>query len=159
MFDEPPLIAVTTPPLVTVAIPVDEETQGLVVAGVALPVNVKLLPTHIAELPVMVGNGLTVTVLVFVHPLPSVKEMVAVPAETPVTMPVLFTVATPVLFEVQLPVPVAELLPVNCVLDPTQIVVFPVIVGSGFIVTVVDARVLPQELVTFNPILKVPEVE
>jgi hypothetical protein len=87
----------------------------------------------------MVGNGLAVTVLVFVHPLPSVKEMVAVPAETPVTRPVLFTVATPVLFEVQLPVPVAELLPVNCVLDPTQIVAVPVIVGRGFIVTDADA--------------------
>jgi hypothetical protein len=41
------------------------DTQGLVVAAVALPVNVKVLPTHIAELPVIVGSGLTVTVTPF----------------------------------------------------------------------------------------------
>jgi hypothetical protein len=59
----PALTAVTTPELVTVATPVVAETQGFVVVAVALPVNVKVLPTHIAELPVIVGSGLTVTVM------------------------------------------------------------------------------------------------
>ena len=61
----PELTAVTTPALVTVAMPVVAETQGLIIAAVALPVKVKELPTHIAELPVIVGSGLTVTVTPF----------------------------------------------------------------------------------------------
>jgi hypothetical protein len=59
----PELTAVTTPALVTVATLVVAETQGFVVAAVALPVKVKVLPTHIAELPVIVGSGFTVTVM------------------------------------------------------------------------------------------------
>jgi hypothetical protein len=61
----PELTAVTRPALVTVATLVVAETQGLVVAAVALPVSVKVLPTHIAELPVIVGSGFTVTVTPF----------------------------------------------------------------------------------------------
>jgi hypothetical protein len=61
----PELTAVTTPEFVIVATLVVAETQGLVVAAVALPVKVKVLPTHIAELPVIVGSGLTVTVTPF----------------------------------------------------------------------------------------------
>lgn len=61
----PALTAVTTPALVIVATLVVAETQGLDVAAVALPVNVKVLPTHIAELPVIVGSALTVTVTPF----------------------------------------------------------------------------------------------
>jgi hypothetical protein len=63
MIEVPELTAVTTPVLFTVATLVVAETQGLEVAAVALPVNVKLLPTHIAALPVIVGSGLTVTVM------------------------------------------------------------------------------------------------
>lgn len=63
MVEVPALTAVTTPVLLIVATPVLAETQGLIVAAVALPVNVKLLPTHIAALPVVVGSGLTVTVM------------------------------------------------------------------------------------------------
>ncbi len=61
----PALTAVTIPVLVTVATLVVAETQGFVVAAVALPVKVRVLPTHIAELPVIVGSGLTVTVTPF----------------------------------------------------------------------------------------------
>jgi hypothetical protein len=80
MIDVPALTAVTTPVLLTVATPVVAETHGLLVAAVALPVNVKLLPTHIAALPVIVGSVLTVIVTDFLHPLPSVNEIVVVPA-------------------------------------------------------------------------------
>ena len=65
MMEVPELTAVTTPALVTVATDVAELVQGLVVAAVALPIKVKELPTHIAELPVIVGSGLTVTVTPF----------------------------------------------------------------------------------------------
>jgi hypothetical protein len=63
MFGVPALTPVTTPLFVTVANPVFDETQGLEVAAVGLPVKVKLLPTHIGELFVIVGSGLTVTVI------------------------------------------------------------------------------------------------
>ena len=43
----------------------------------------------------MVGDVLTVTVSVMLHPLLFVYVITLVPAETPVTRPVLFTVATP----------------------------------------------------------------
>jgi len=65
MMEVPEPTAVNTPALVTVATLVVAETQGLVVAAVALPIKVKELPTHIAELPVIVGSGLTVTVTPF----------------------------------------------------------------------------------------------
>jgi hypothetical protein len=61
MFDEPPLTAVTTPPTVMVAIPVDEETQGLTDAGVALPVKDTLPPAQTGTFPVMVGSAFIVT--------------------------------------------------------------------------------------------------
>ncbi len=63
MIEVPELTAVTTPALVTVATLVVAETQGLEEAAVGLPVKVKLLPTHIGELFVIVGSGLTVTVI------------------------------------------------------------------------------------------------
>jgi hypothetical protein len=80
MIEVPAPTAVTTPVLLIVATPVLAETHGLLVAAVALPVNVKLLPTHIAALPVIVGSGLTVIVTDFLHPLPSVNVIVADPA-------------------------------------------------------------------------------
>jgi hypothetical protein len=68
MIEVPALTAVTTPVLLIVATPVLAETQGLLVAAVALPVSVKLLPTQIAALPVIVGSGLTVTVMGILGP-------------------------------------------------------------------------------------------
>jgi hypothetical protein len=48
------------------------------------------------RVPVIVGNALTVTVTVVLHPLLLVYVITLVPTETPVTSPVLLTVATPV---------------------------------------------------------------
>lgn len=85
--------------------------------------------------------------------------MVADPAATPVTTPKVLTVATPVLSEVQVPEPVAVDVPVNVVVCPTQTDNVPVTVGNGFTVTVAEAGVVPHTLVTFSPILYVPELE
>ena len=74
--------------------------------------------------------------------------MVAVPADTPVTVPVLPTVATVVVVLLQAPPVVASL---NPVVDPAQTVAVPVIVpadGNGLTVTTLVAAAVPQPLVT-----------
>ena len=69
--------------------------------------------------------------------------IILVPADTPVTNPLLLTVAIPVLADDQLP-PTVGADPVNCVVKPTQTVNVPVIVGKEFTVTVsVIAQPLP----------------
>ena len=60
-----------------------------------------------------------------------------VPSEIPVTNPVSLIVATAVLDEVHGLVVAAELLPINWVVLPTQVVKFPDIVGRGFICTTI----------------------
>ena len=74
--------------------------------------------------------------------------MVAVPAATPVTMPVLPTVATVVAVLLHAPPVVASL---NPVVDPAQTIAVSVIVpadGSGLTVTTLIAAAVPQPLVT-----------
>ena len=58
-----------------------------------------------------------------------------VPADTPVTNPLLLTVAIPVLADDQLP-PAVGADPVNCVVKPAHTVNVPVIVGNELTVTV-----------------------
>ena len=99
MVDVPPLTAVTKPELVIVAMLVFDEVHGFEVAAVALPVNVSVFPAHMGVLPVTVGKGFTLTVIVFEQPLLLVYVMIAVPAEIPVTNPVLDTLAIDVLEE------------------------------------------------------------
>jgi hypothetical protein len=60
--------AVTRPVLFTVATPVVAEPQGLVTAGVPEPVNCVVDPAQTLSVPVMVGDALTVTVAVVLHP-------------------------------------------------------------------------------------------
>ena len=64
-----------------------------------------------------------------------VYVIVAVPAATPVTTPELFTVATAVFEEIQGFELAAVALPVNDIVEPTQTVLFPEIVGFEFTVT------------------------
>ena len=74
--------------------------------------------------------------------------MVAVPADTPVTMPVLPTVATVVAVLLHTPPVVASL---NPVVAPAQTIAVPVIVpadGKGLTVTTLIAAAVPQPLVT-----------
>ena len=57
------------------------------------------------------------------------------PAETPVTKPVLDTVATAGVADTHGLVAAAVPEPVSCVVDPIQTLSVPVMVGSGFTVT------------------------
>ena len=57
----PTLTLVTNPVLLIEATEVLDETHGLVVAGVALPVNCVVKPIQTFNVPFMVGNGFTVT--------------------------------------------------------------------------------------------------
>ncbi len=65
----PAVIPVTNPVLSIVATAVLEDVHGVVVAGVADPVNWVVKPWQIAVLPVIVGSALTVTTWVMMHPL------------------------------------------------------------------------------------------
>lgn len=72
-------------------------------------VSVPVLPSHTASAPDMAdGVGCTVTTVVVLQP-PAVYTIVAFPAVSPLTTPVLLMVATVVLLLVQLP-PVVDVL-------------------------------------------------
>jgi hypothetical protein len=89
-----------------------------------------------------VGTGLTVTVVVAKPPHP-LKEITAVPIDTPVTLPEASTVATAVVPLLQLPLVEVS---VKAVTAPTHSVVVPVIgAGVPFTVTVIVAS-LPHPL-------------
>ena len=114
----------------------------MVAAAVPDPVSCVVEPAHTVSVPVIVGKALTVTVAVILHPLLLVKVITLVPAATPVTRPVVLTVATVVVAETQGEVAAAVPEPVNWVVDPTQTVSVPVIVGKAFTVTAVLALFL-----------------
>jgi hypothetical protein len=139
IVDVPAATPVTTPVLETVATPVLEDTHGLEAAAVADPVKVVVKPTQADNVPVIVGSALTVTIAVFIQPLEFVYVIVEVPADTPVTTPVLETVATAVLEDTQGLEAAAVADPVNVVVSPTQTDNVPVIVGNALIVTVAVA--------------------
>jgi hypothetical protein len=87
------------------------------------------------------GSGLTVTVLVAAFEQPfnmfvTVYDIVAVPADTPVTIPNILTVATAVFDELQVPKAVAS---ESVIVLPAHTAVGPVIAftgGRAFMVTV-----------------------
>ncbi len=78
-----------------------EETQGVVVAAVAEPVNWFVAPTQTTFVPVIVGTAFTVTVAVTEQLATFVYVIMVVPVDTAVTIPVLDIVATEVLEEAQ----------------------------------------------------------
>ena len=91
---------------------------------------------HTVNVPVMVpalGNGFTVTVLVTVQPPVSAYEIVAVPADTPVTIPVVPTVARSGLLELHVP-PVGVLLYVTVL--PMHITLSVLVIADGAWLTV-----------------------
>ena len=128
----------------------------------AASVRVMVEPVHTEAGPEMVpadGNGPTV-IDVVAMPVPqavmTTYDMVAVPAPTPVTMPVVPMVAMVVLLLRQLPPVVAS---ASVVVAPWQTVVAPVIVpadGVVFIVTVAVMFAVPQELVRVYVMPAVP---
>jgi hypothetical protein len=121
--------AVTNPPFVTDAI------AGLLLTQVP-PVDGDNVPFPQMEVPpVSVATGESRTVrgsVVLLHPPEAVKVKVTIPAETPVTMPVLVTVATARLLLSQVPPPEGD----KVVVLFAQIEVFPVIDTVGKPVTV-----------------------
>ena len=70
IIDVPCATPVTTPLIVIVATPVVAEVHGVVAFGVAEPVSVVVAPTQTDNVPVIVGNAFTVTVVAtaFVQP-------------------------------------------------------------------------------------------
>ena len=69
MVDEPALTPVTKPVEVIVATAVFDDTQGFDVAAVLEPVNWVVETTQTLNVPLIVGDGFTVMVLVAVQPL------------------------------------------------------------------------------------------
>ena len=65
----PAATPVTVPVVLTVAVAVFEELQGLVVAGVPLPVNCVVNPAHAVKTPVIDGKVFMVTVAVALPPI------------------------------------------------------------------------------------------
>src|ERR1035437_9070007 len=128
---------VTNPVLLTVATDGVADTHALDAAGVPEPVSCVVNPVQTFSVPVIVGSAFTVTVAVMVQPLLLVYVTTLVPAETPVTNPVLVTVATPGDADTHGLTAAAVPEPVNCVVDPIQTFNEPVMVGNAFTVTVV----------------------
>ena len=108
-----------------------------------LPPGVVLLkdmlpPAHAVAVPaIAAGTGLTVTPVVVIQPVPNVKVITEVPADTPDTTPEPSTVACAVLL---LQVPMPDVL-LNGVVSPAHTTGVPVVAdGSAFTTTVVVTR-------------------
>jgi hypothetical protein len=149
----PAATAVINPALVIVATDVLLLTHVPNVVGltvVVLPIQSEVLDPVIF----VVGRALTVTVFVAfdghkVVLLVNVK--VTVPPLTPVTTPALVTVATPVLLLAQVPPDVG----LKVVVDPTQIVLAPVMLTIGFAFTVNGDVAIELHPVLVNVYVKV----
>ena len=130
-----------------------EVAELLQTPPVVVSVRVVVLPTQTVFVPPIaagaVGRAYTVTVVVILQPPLFVKVITLVPAATPVTRPVVLTVATVVVADTHGVVAAAVPDPVSCVVDPTQTVSVPVIVGITLTVTAAVALLLhPFALVT-----------
>ena len=121
--------------MLTVATAVFDETHAFVAAGAAVLANCVVCATHTLNVPVITGNGFTVTVAVTIQPFAFVKVMIVVPPETPVTTPILLTEATAVFEEVHGVTVAGVAVLAKAVVEPAQTVSVPVIVGSAVTVT------------------------
>ena len=136
MVDVPTAKALIRPDPFTETVVDDEDVQALVVAAVGEPTNVVFVFKQSVVLPVIVGLGLTVTVLVVEHPPLLVYVITLVPAETPVTKPVLLTVATDGDADTHGLDVAAVPAPVSWVVAPTQTDAVPVMAGAAATVRV-----------------------
>ena len=134
----PAATPVTNPVALIVATAVFDEVHAFTAAGEAEPFNCLVAPIQADKVPPIVGNALTVTALVFEHPLASVNVIVAIPAETPVTSPLPFTVAIAVFDELHAFVAAGVPVPNNCVVPLIQIALGPDTVGNAFTVNVTE---------------------
>jgi hypothetical protein len=110
----------------------------------SLKANVE--PIHTGPIPVITGLGLTVTIVVLAQPVPTVNDIVVVPAYRPVTVrgdPDEPIVAIPVLVLLHTPPDDKSL---NVVVRPTHTEFRPVIgAGTGMTVTMVVALAVQAE--------------
>ena len=139
-----PLPIVAMPVLLLVHTPPDTVLPSVVV-----------VPAQALVVPVIApGLVFTVTTVDAPHPVPSVYEIIVVPADTPVTTPLLLpTLATPVAPLAHTPPLVAS---VRVVVNPTHtLVVPPIAAGLAFTVTVATAR---QPVLNVYVIIVVPAV-
>ena len=121
MTDVPAATPLTTPVAPIVAIVV---VMLLQVPPATEAVSGVVLPTQTLSVPEMTGMPLTTTEAEAEQPEAVLKDMVTVPAATPVTMPVVApTVAVAVLLLLQVPAPAAS---ASVVVAPTQSDVVPV---------------------------------
>jgi len=103
--------------------------------------KVMVLPRHTPDALRIADIGLTVIVVVAIHPVGSVYVILEVPADTVVTLPLPSIVATPVVLLAQVPPVVAS---ERLLAAPIHIAVVPVIAdGNGFTVIIETA---PQPL-------------
>jgi len=133
----PGVIGVTIPEVIfTVA------TSGEVVLVQVPPVvgllNVMFIPTHVGVLPVIAGGrGLTVTILVTLHPTPNMYETIEVPVLMPDTIPEASIVAIDKFVLLHVPPPVVV---DSVAVPPTHALPEPVIApGSACTVSTVEA--------------------
>jgi hypothetical protein len=141
IVDVPAPTPLTNPVELTVAWDAVAETHGLDTAGVPIFANCVVDPTQTFNVPVIAGGVVIVTVAVIKHPEEFVYVIVAVPLLTPVTKPVLDTVATAVFEDAQGVVASGVPDPVKREVLEVQINRFPVIVGKGSGVTVLNKLV------------------
>jgi len=145
------LIPVTTPlaePTVALAV-----LLQLQVPPLTAWLSVVIVPTHRLGLPLIVaGVVFTVTVVIAVHPELTLYVILAVPAPTPVTIPVVRpTVAFAVLLLLQVP-PVVVL--ASVVVCPTHTLGLPVLPASPAFTVTIAVRV--QLLPTVYVMMEVP---
>jgi hypothetical protein len=105
--------------------------------------NVVVLPTQTVAVPdIAEGRALTVNTAVFRQPPAMVYVILAVPAATPITMPVVgFIVPMLVLPLLHVPPAVAS---VNVVVRPTQTDIGPVIAGTVWVTVTTDVEIQPE---------------
>ena len=125
-------------------------------AAAADPVNKVVEPIQIFKLPEIVGNAFTVMILVVWQLLLLVNVIVALPAATPVTTPVVETVAIAILEETQGLVVAPAELALRAIVCPAHTEEGPVIIGIGLTTKVWLTLVVPHSLVTERLIVYVP---
>jgi len=149
-------VAVPIPTPVTTPVALTVATPGVLLLHVPPPValaNAAVPPRQMLTglVGVMGDIAFTVTVIKLVHPVVSVKVILAVPALMPVSRPVEPIVATAVLLLIQVPPVGVE---TNVTLLPAQTVCGPEISGLGLTVNTTVALLVP----TVYEIIHVPAV-
>ena len=149
----PPAIPVTVPKLFTEAIKVLDDTQALIKLGIEVLDNIVVEPTQALNVPAIIGNALTVIVLVSSQPLTLVKVIIVVPLATAVTMPFESTVAIAGFEDTHGLTSAGVEMLANVVLRPSQIVNVPVMdaVAMTVKVSVLEHPLIPVKVIDATP--------